>query len=309
MGAPAQAGSIADVTPDEDVTRESVTRSAAAALTKAGLPAGMAPYLAGIAINEGILQPGTIARDYWSVGGVKAPGSGGVVTVPTREVINGQSVMQNASFGRFNSMQEGMDALARFVKDSPRFGPVVQQAAQSGDFSGLIAGFKEQGYATDPNWVSQVNSIASGLPVPSAAQPRPGAVQAEQVPQAQAQLRGITPPQFGLGDADAEAICGPVLMMAFAKSMGRNPTIAEAKQLAATAGGWTSARGMGGPEATARALRAMGVPATYKPGALDVDTIRRETANGNPVGIYTAVEYAVFECVDVQCWLDLFNWS
>ena len=171
-----------DVTPDEPVTSETVTRAAAAALTKAGLPADMAPYIAGIAINEGILQPGTIARDNWSVGGVKAPGSAGVVTVPTREVINGQSVMQTASFGTFNSMQEGMDALAEFVRDSPRFGPVAQQAAQTGDYSNLIAGFKERGYATDPNWVQQVNSIAAGLRAPRVQQAAPPADTMARIP-------------------------------------------------------------------------------------------------------------------------------
>jgi hypothetical protein len=168
-GAAPAAPGAAPVAPDEPVTRESVTRSAAAALTKAGLPSSMAPYVAAIAINEGILVPGTIARDHWSVGGVKAPGSAGVVTVPTREVINGQSVMQQASFGTFTSMQEGMDALATFVRDSPRFGPVVQQAAKSGDYAGMIEGFRQGGYATDPAWTQKVTSIAQGLPAPTAA--------------------------------------------------------------------------------------------------------------------------------------------
>lgn len=164
-------GSYAPVTDDTTITKETVNQSAAAALARAGLPPSMAPYIAGIAINEGILQPGTIARDYWSVGGVKAPGSAGVITVPTREVINGESVMQMASFGKFNSMQEGMDALAEFIRDSPRFGPVARQAAETGDYSGMIEGFRQQGYATDPNWTRQVNSIASTLPDPVSSQP------------------------------------------------------------------------------------------------------------------------------------------
>lgn len=170
-------GEYAPVAPDEPVTRETVTRAAATALARAGLPVEMAPYVAGIAINEGILQPGTIARDYWSVGGVKAPGTAGVVTVPTREVINGQSVMEAASFGKFNSMQEGMDSLATFIRDSPRFGPVAQEAAQTGDYAGMIEGFRQKGYATDPNWSRQVNSIAGSLPTPQSrpATPMPAA--------------------------------------------------------------------------------------------------------------------------------------
>jgi hypothetical protein len=120
-------------------------------------------------------------------------------------------------------------------------------------------------------------------------------------------LQGITPEQYGLGDADADSICGPVLAMAFARSNGRNPTIAEAKQLAAANGGWNSAQGMGGPYKMAETLRAMGVPATYQPGALDIAQIRRETQNGNPVGINTSDHYFVVEGVDEQGRLDLGN--
>lgn len=152
------------------------------------------------------------------------------------------------------------------------------------------------------------NARPIGASAPTGPQPTTPP-QAEQTQAAQGQaptsLQGITPDQFGLGDADAEAICGPVLLMAFARANGRNPTIAEAKQIAAQSGGWTSAQGMGGPEATARALRDMGVPATYKPGALDVETIRRETQNGNPVGINTAGHYFVVEGVDAEGRLNL----
>lgn len=144
-----------------------------------------------------------------------------------------------------------------------------------------------------------IGSYRGPVPAPPSATPA--------APGARPALAGITPPQFGLGDADAESICGPILAVAFAKAHGRNATIAEAKQMAAQYGGWTRAQGMGGPEAMATTLRQMGIPAHYAPGPLDLETIRRETQNGNPVGINTAGHYYVVEGVDPQGRLDLGN--
>lgn len=280
---------IADVSPDEPVSSETVTRAAAAALKKAGLSPEMAPYIAGIAINEGILQPGTIARDNWSVGGVKADGTAGSVTVPTREVIDGQSVMQTASFGAFNTMQEGMDALAAFVRDSPRFGPVVRQAMQTGDYSNLIAGFKEGGYATDPNWVQQVTSIASGLTAPVQG-PRPTTPpQAEQTPMAQAQYdpSNLVPNQItestnaGLDWDTALATCGVAAAVAFARANGRTPTWQEAMQLA-EASGWNKDVGMSrGTAGQVELLGRLGVKA--RAAGLDENQIAATVQAGQPV--------------------------
>jgi hypothetical protein len=130
---------------------------------------------------------------------------------------------------------------------------------------------------------------------------------AETAQASQRSLEGITPDQFGLGDADAEAICGPVLLMAFQRSEGRNPTIAEAKALATRHGNWTSAQGMGGPYKMAETLRAAGTPAVFEEGALNLEKIRRDVANGNPVGINTRGHYFVVEGVDEQGRLNLGN--
>lgn len=306
----APAASSAPVAPDEPVTHETVTRSAAAALERAGLPPAMAPYLAGIAINEGILQPGTIARDYWSVGGVKAPGSGGVVTVPTREYVNGQWVTEQASFGRFNSMQEGMDALAAFVRDSPRFGPIVQEAARSGDYAGMIERFRQAGYATDPDWTRKVTSIASGLPVP--ATPRPGAAPAEEQPAAQAQTAVAVAGQFtrnqgevgralGLPWERALEICGPVAAAAFLRATGRLPgqEEAEAMRVAQEKGYWQPGRGMGGPGTQSQLLTDLGVANRLEHG-VDWRKVAADVQRGNPVIVDTPGHYYVVEGYDPQ---------
>ena len=212
-------------------------------------------------------------------------------------------------FAAYNNLSEGF----RAVRDLVSTGRYAQAAAtyrQTGDVDRYWRDVNAAGYAEDPNWATKVGSIRRDQVTPLtqdlATQPQATQPQAQRTAPP-ASLSGITPEQFGLGDADAESICGPVLMMAFAKANGRNPTIAEAKQVAAQNGGWTSAKGMGGPEATAAALRAMDIPAHYAPGPLDIETIRRETQNGNPVGINTLKHYFVVEGVDEQGRLDLGN--
>jgi len=214
-------------------------------------------------------------------------------------------------FAAYNNLSEGFRAVRDLVSGG-RYAGAAETYRQTGDIDRYWREINEKGYSETPGWENKIADIRRNQVAPLtqglATQPKPGAVQAEQTPGAQAQaLQGITPPQFGLGDADAESICGPVLAMAFARSNGRNPTIAEAKQMAAQNGGWTTAQGMGGPEAMAQTLRSMGIPATYKAGALDLETIRRETQNGNPVGINTRGHYFVVEGVDAQGRLDLGN--
>jgi hypothetical protein len=296
--APAPAsGGTPPVRPDEPVTSETVTRSAAAALERAGLPTAMAPYLAGIAINEGILVPGTIARDHWSVGGVKAGGTAGSVTVPTREVVNGQSVMQTASFGTFNSMQEGMDALAAFVRDSPRFGPVVANAVKTGDYAGMIEGMRQQGYATDPDWTGKVTSIARGLPVPTAPSQTPTAA-ASETSGAQGAKPTSDIAQSALDDPDKWALCGPVAATIAAQRYGPNWTVAQAKQIAVENGLWDPSVGMHGLESQVTLLKKMGIGAASGPA--DQQRLAQDAQSGNTPIISTNRHYFILQGYDPQ---------
>jgi hypothetical protein len=89
--------------------------------------------------------------------------------------------------------------------------------------------------------------------------------------------------QFGLGlsSGDAMAFCGPTAALAFAQSFGRNPTVAEAKQLAQQVG-WNPDQGMAGPQSEVQLLKTMGVDAHMTAG-VDWAQVGRDASGGNPV--------------------------
>lgn len=87
----------------------------------------------------------------------------------------------------------------------------------------------------------------------------------------------------------AESLCGPVAAMAFARANGRNPTLSEAKELAAQVG-WTAERGMAGPQSQLALLTKMGSKADMQVN-VDWDRVAREAKMGQPVTISTPRHY------------------
>src|SRR5215471_18241112 len=106
--------------------------------------------------------------------------------------------------------------------------------------------------------------------------------------------------QFGqpqLSNDEAYAACGPAAAVRFASMYGRNPTLREATDLAATVG-WTSAQGMAGLGSEKALMDKMGV-ATKAVGP-DVQAMAREAQTGNPVTISTQNHYFFADGYDPQ---------
>ena len=97
--------------------------------------------------------------------------------------------------------------------------------------------------------------------------------------------------QFGnpqLSADEAYAACGPAAAVRFAQMYGRNPTLREATDLAATVG-WTSSQGMAGIGSQKALMDKLGVP-TRVVGA-DINAMAAEAQTGNPVTISTPGHY------------------
>lgn len=94
---------------------------------------------------------------------------------------------------------------------------------------------------------------------------------------------------MGLSSGDAMAFCGPAAAMAFAQTYGRNPTVDEAKQLAAQVG-WNSSQGMAGVGSEVKLLNAMGIDAHSTQG-VDWGSVAQSASSGNPVIIDTPGHY------------------
>lgn len=96
--------------------------------------------------------------------------------------------------------------------------------------------------------------------------------------------------EAGLSMDEAQAICGPYAAVLFAQATGKNPSLAEAKQLA-TAVGWTAARGMGGTGNFMSLLGKMGIQAVRQ--AATSENINAALAAGNPIALSTPRHYFV----------------
>lgn len=117
------------------------------------------------------------------------------------------------------------------------------------------------------------------------------------------EIGNLTPNQYsaaaseGLDAETADAVCGPAAAIAFARKLGRNPTMTEAVNLAKQVG-WTAAAGMAGPASQLRLLQSMGIPASLEDGPPDEAKMIASIQAGNPVTVSTPGHYFVAEGYD-----------
>lgn len=125
-----------------------------------GLPAGI---MVGIAVNEGVMVPGTLAHDQYNVGGIKTAGlPGPSIRLPTTEYdANGRPYNTYDDFRVFSSIADGFQGFAQFLDRNPRYG---QALAVRGNPTMFINALAAAGYATDPGWPGQVLGIAANAP-------------------------------------------------------------------------------------------------------------------------------------------------
>src|SRR5262245_1958108 len=92
---------------------------------------------------------------------------------------------------------------------------------------------------------------------------------------------------------EAAAWCGPDAAMAFAQSYGRNPTLGEAKQIAASQNLWSADVGMHGPQSESQLISDFGVPNTYEPWSTAPNWTHVQTtlSSGQPVILSTPKHY------------------
>lgn len=132
---------------------------ALAAQAKTGVDA--ATMLA-ISFNEGGADPTTIAGGpagaFFGVKSSSSQPSGdkGTVSVPTREVIGGASVVVQGVFNAYSSFASAASGFVQFLQDNSRYAGALRVANNPAAF---IQGLGSAGYATDPTWVSKIQSL------------------------------------------------------------------------------------------------------------------------------------------------------
>jgi len=283
----------------------------AARVSKAtGIPAAA---LIGMAANE--TGYGKYAS-HNNLFGIKGTGPAGSFSTPTWEDYGNGRVNIVDNFRAYHSPAESFIDFADLVETSPRYKGAVGQTT----VEGFVNGLRQGGYMTDPDYVSKISAIttryssviddslraagaaplsgSSAQPAPAAAASPPPVVMAANAPASQPGAGVVVPDQFhiGLPADEAMAACGPVAAIAFAQVYGRNPTPAEAMDLARQSG-WTAAGGMNGISNEKRLLDKMGLPAQLEMGA-NWDHIRADAMQHEPVIVSTPGHYFVIDGFD-----------
>ena len=99
-----------------------------------------------------------LARAAKNLFGVKADPEwrGPVLTMPTREVINGQWVMIEARWRKYDFWLQCIDDHARFFHDNPRYAACFPADGSMLDGEAFAHAVAAAGYATDPQYADKV---------------------------------------------------------------------------------------------------------------------------------------------------------
>ncbi len=158
--------STGSLPPIDYSSRESFARTAYPyALQAAGGNPELANRLIASAISEANAGSGTPPAGF-NFGGIKhdPEASGGSATLMTWEQENGQRVNQNASFAQYSSPEEGFAAIPRFLQTN--FPQAWARYQQTGDATQLYRDINAGGYATNPNWHRDIESITENQVAP-----------------------------------------------------------------------------------------------------------------------------------------------
>jgi flagellum-specific peptidoglycan hydrolase FlgJ len=90
--------------------------------------------------------------------GIKAKPGQAFVTVPTREVINGKSMMVQAAFRAYDSLADAFDDHGRLLASAPVYAPAMAAWKASRDVRQFVP-LMAQHYATDPHYAGLILSI------------------------------------------------------------------------------------------------------------------------------------------------------
>lgn len=140
------------MTPDDFIA--AIAPAAVASMRASGVPASFV-------IAEGALESGwgssQLAQQAFNLFGVKSDASwhGDVLTMNTREFLNGQWVMVPAHWRKYPDWHGCMDDHAAFLHQNPRYAAAFKTISGS-DFARSVSA---AGYATDPSYASKLIEI------------------------------------------------------------------------------------------------------------------------------------------------------
>lgn len=136
---------------------ESVLKAAVNIEKKHGLPAAAIAAQACLETGYGKYVPKEGSKYSYNLFGIKGTGPAGSVKSQTWEVYNGKTVTVMAGFKAFNSYEESFEGYADFIFKNSRY----TKARSIKDPDEYLKEIHRAGYATDPLYVSKLQSIMS----------------------------------------------------------------------------------------------------------------------------------------------------
>jgi flagellum-specific peptidoglycan hydrolase FlgJ len=119
-----------------------------------------------LCIAQAILESGegqsALSQMYNNHFGIKADSSwkGKIGEMTTREVYNGKSVMVQAKFRSYDTVEAGIADRCQFLKENPRYFKAGVFTAKTPEDQARA--FQKAGYATDPNYAALLISVING---------------------------------------------------------------------------------------------------------------------------------------------------
>lgn len=132
------------------------------------------------------------------------------------------------------------------------------------------------------------------------ASPTPG-VGSQAPSTAPADLQGITPSQIhdAAGFSDQWSLCGPIAAVAAGRALGKDISLAQAREVALNGGNYSPGDGMKGPESEVRLLKDLGI-AAHTESPVNWDKVKEQVQSGRPVILSTPNHYFVVEGYNAQ---------
>jgi hypothetical protein len=201
----------------------------------------------------------------------------------------------NQDFAAYDTPLDSANAYIRLITNHY---PGAMGAQTAGD---LAHGLKAGGYftAAEDEYAGSLASIQKQVApgVQAGSTPGGGYTVPTSADLAAGRVPGGRPSQFSdqtIDKGTAAAICGPAAAIAFVRATGRDPTLAEATQMAQSRGDWDASSGMHGIGSEQDLLNGMGVK-SHVTNSVDWNAVQSDVAKGNPVILDTPGHYFVVD--------------
>ena len=138
-------------TPAEFIAR--ISSCAVESMRQFGVPASVTLAQAALESSWG---RSLLATDAFNLFGIKADPSwnGPTVTMHTKEFVNGEPVVVQAKFRRYDGWQPSVDDHAKFLRENPRY----EKCFRTTDGESFAKEVAKAGYATDPEYADKITA-------------------------------------------------------------------------------------------------------------------------------------------------------